>query len=369
MKTKILNFAFLLSVIISAATFSACSNDEPKSPGDEPIPEPEPPVTVMTEAEINKILEGSWVAVDKEKGWRHAEFTLNEDGTHSYQWLEGEKADTRCTIEVTGGGWRVINSASATPSVIFDQTFHTPNISVLQLTLTGVNSNEICLKMRYSQSDIEASRATEEMTMHRVLSSFFGVLEQQFEVPLSVLTKDQDFTIGQVLDPTIAIFDEETSTITVKGFGTTYLPITIGKETAFIEVVGSPLVEMPLPFASYLGDCATSHSQEPGSELFPFVRAFDKKYEGIRQITYWAGYEFHTIAVFGAVNVEVEETVYPYARWIIANRTGRPFDTYYYQGNYVQFLISADFQRPYKALNVSFEEDNRWFKYDYVNYM
>lgn len=333
MKLNKLNLFNLFSVVLAALCLCACSNDEPKDSGENPKPEPP---AVMTEAEIVQILQGSWISIDESGKWIRVEFSLNEDGLGSYRWLECKDATLTTPLEVSLGSCRVVMEGTPlTPAVLLDHTVESNEVSLYYLFPTDIGEHEISLKASGDLMDTAENCEAEEVRFHRVLASYFGELGDDFPFVTAGNMVDKEYSCEASLDSEVATYDEVSSMVSVNGYGTTYIPIKFEEETAYIEVTGSPITEMPYPFEDVLGVGGRETTDENAQTVILWDKSLDplkEKYKGIMSIGYQIGDLTNTIRYISDIWVRLDSNVNEYAKWLLACKIGEP---YRYETKYV----------------------------------
>lgn len=306
MEKKIAKLIGMMTVLVIAVNLAGCSSeDEPK------LPEAD---------EVKKALEGSWVSFDNGT-WERIEFSRSSVGNGEYTLLDCDDINRDSNVKASVGEWRYPKGYH-TPTIVLNDTFHTPGLSTSRLFLNEVKDLEVRWKPSANSSDTEKDCKSRKVTFHRVVASYFGEPGEEFTFVAPSYLANQSYMVENSLDPSIATFDEVGSRVKVTGYGTTYIPVKVKDMTAYIEVTGSPIVEMPYPFEGIIGVWGKIDELDIywGDRLDPLYQ----EYKGIFSIAYEDERLTQTFVVLKKIRICLDSSVNAYAKWLIACKIGTP---------------------------------------------
>lgn len=228
-----------MSSLLLVLGIMGCSKDEPKVPV---MPE-SPEIDFSSLPPLDKVLPGIWVSVSEDNTVLRYDFS--DDGR--YTSIE-QNIDTPYTPLNVGGGTYIVNAGRG--SFQLNPTVMGPNTSRI-IRLSKWTETMLCI----------SSSPGKETTFIRVSESHLLELGQTVLPDYNELFGTEPLTDLTVINPEVLKLDENTGKIQTIGYGVGYIVMKTDISTSYIEVVSTPILELP-SFDS-LFDCKSEKECQP----------------------------------------------------------------------------------------------------------
>lgn len=320
---KEMNFKCLvvcsLLMLLSVA-FAGCAKDEPDviKPGDDT----EEPSAVTMDL-IKETLPGSWVAFDSQNVWNRLTVSFKENGESDFVWLESKDQEMNGRIDDSIGKVGITDTNGCTAELTIDGSTTMINwIGVTPIRLSGM---EMTCDVRKRSKEFNGTILESDVVFHRVLDSVFGKLDEKFTISLDPYVNKADVLSVTSMNPRIATIDLESNTVTINGYGTTYIEVKTEEGTAYIEATGSPLVSLPELYLHTLG--YTGRYEEYDGKIYWNGKdpgeILDANYEWINNVKWKCGNLTNTIVCVYEINVTVDSAIDSYSMYLLASKIGQ----------------------------------------------
>ncbi len=336
-------WALMLGLLLMAG-FVACDKDDkpvdPTEKPDEPANQPgdDEPETPVDRPDLESLITGKWVSVDDEE-WMLASFADVPDA------LPSEKTLTLSSASLKNDGSENLKISVGSSTLLTASKFMRWSLEKGSITneewalvFSDWSTNEFTVK-------VEVADGTEKTrTFHKLLSSRFVTKGAVPGLSLDALKMQYQATeIRSLNDNVIKINGNNVEAV---GYGASYLTLKTDRGTAVIEVVCSPITEMPYPFEKLLGATVWYKHDEPSeSDRKRFEKIeeiLSTNYEGIEKISEVTDFT-NTLVLIDGISITFNQDVKPVAIWTMFNRLYQPRFISYSQDNAIDFIIHEQY--------------------------